>query len=165
MAWTTPKTWTSTLVSVADLNTHIRDNLNMIAYRGSSSWTPTLTNWTVGNGTLSGQYQAVGLLTFFHLELVLGSTSTTVGTLAVSLPFTASTGTTRQGVYGILYDNSSGNAVFAHSDITSAATTFGPYYEAGTGASPGLLTVINGTQPWTWATSDILRFTGCYLSA
>src|SRR5687768_3517980 len=30
MAWTLPKTWTAVLVTVADLNTHIRDNLNAI---------------------------------------------------------------------------------------------------------------------------------------
>src|SRR5262245_1178181 len=27
-AWTSPKTWTAVVVTVADLNTHIRDNLN-----------------------------------------------------------------------------------------------------------------------------------------
>lgn len=30
MAWTTPKTWTAALVTVADLNTHIRDNENFL---------------------------------------------------------------------------------------------------------------------------------------
>jgi hypothetical protein len=29
-AWTTPKTWTATVVTVVDLNTHIRDNLNVL---------------------------------------------------------------------------------------------------------------------------------------
>ena len=30
MAWTTPKTWTASVVTVSDLNTHIRDNLNVL---------------------------------------------------------------------------------------------------------------------------------------
>jgi len=28
--WTTPKSWTATVVTVVDLNTHIRDNLNVL---------------------------------------------------------------------------------------------------------------------------------------
>jgi hypothetical protein len=30
VAWTAPKTWTAAVVTVADLNTHIRDNLNVL---------------------------------------------------------------------------------------------------------------------------------------
>lgn len=30
MAWTSPLTWTSTLVTVANMNTHVRDNLNAL---------------------------------------------------------------------------------------------------------------------------------------
>jgi hypothetical protein len=30
MAWTAPKTWSAVIVTVADLNTHIRDNLNFL---------------------------------------------------------------------------------------------------------------------------------------
>src|SRR6185369_3210041 len=29
--WVTPKTWTAVVVTVADLNQHIRDNLNVLA--------------------------------------------------------------------------------------------------------------------------------------
>lgn len=30
MSWTAPKSWTAVVVTVADLNTHIRDNLNVL---------------------------------------------------------------------------------------------------------------------------------------
>lgn len=30
MAWTTPKTWTAALVTVDEMNTHVRDNLNWL---------------------------------------------------------------------------------------------------------------------------------------
>lgn len=41
-SWTTPKTWTATVVSVSDLNTHLRDNLNAL-----TDTTSTIT--TTGN--------------------------------------------------------------------------------------------------------------------
>jgi len=30
MTWTAPKTWTATVLPVADMNTHVRDNLNFL---------------------------------------------------------------------------------------------------------------------------------------
>lgn len=64
MAWTTPKTWTAALVTVAEFNTHIRDNLNALkappANRyNSTSYTPVAVSsasWVepdTGNLTLS----------------------------------------------------------------------------------------------------------------
>lgn len=42
MAWTDPKTWTAALVTVNDLNTHIRDNLNWL--KAPTSGRVTLAN-------------------------------------------------------------------------------------------------------------------------
>ena len=30
MAWTNPKTWTAAVLTVADMNTHVRDNLDFL---------------------------------------------------------------------------------------------------------------------------------------
>lgn len=171
MPWTTPKTWTAVAVPVSDFNTHIRDNLNMLAFAGSSSWVPTLTGGgTTGNASLVGQYQRVGQLTLFHLELVWGGTTIagtglSTDTIGFTLPFAATTGTSRQGALGILFDDTTGNVIRAQTDIASGATSFIPYYTSGTGAAPGLLKNVTASQPWIWAQGDILRFTGMYLAA
>lgn len=34
--WTTPKTWTATTLSVSDMNTHVRDNLNHLYERAAT---------------------------------------------------------------------------------------------------------------------------------
>ena len=56
MAWTSPKTWASGyVVLAADLNTHLRDNLNMTAPAvgngGTGATTFTANGILVGNGT------------------------------------------------------------------------------------------------------------------
>lgn len=63
MAWSTPKTWTATLVTVADLNTYIRDNQNALktppqdiystgAYAGASTTSATFVNIDATNLSL-----------------------------------------------------------------------------------------------------------------
>lgn len=44
MAWTNPKTWTSILVTVADMNTHVRDNLNALKAPPADQWDGELTD-------------------------------------------------------------------------------------------------------------------------
>lgn len=41
MAWTTPKTWTSEVLSSANLNTHLRDNLNYLFAPSTADFTTT----------------------------------------------------------------------------------------------------------------------------
>lgn len=56
MAWTDPKTWTAALVTVNDLNTHIRDNLNWLKAPTSgqvtlaNAITTTSTSWADATG-------------------------------------------------------------------------------------------------------------------
>lgn len=63
MAWTTPKNWSAILVTVADLNTHIRDNLNALktppqdiystgAYAGANTTSSTFVNIDATNLSL-----------------------------------------------------------------------------------------------------------------
>lgn len=55
------------------------------------SYTPTLTNVTVGNGTLTTRYIQIGKLVFYRGEYIAGSTSSTSGAISISLPVTART--------------------------------------------------------------------------
>ncbi len=78
MAWTTPKTWTAVVVTVADLNTHVRDNLNIlktwIGNDGYPLWT-SVTKTTTYTITTS------------DVELIYVN-----GTFTISLPASPTTG-------------------------------------------------------------------------
>lgn len=94
MAWTTPKTWsTSEVVTAAMLNTHIRDNQNAATtwQSWSPAWTTGSTEPTVGNGSLTGRYCLAGDLCHFSLELSWGTTTAwgSGGTHKWSIPVTA----------------------------------------------------------------------------
>lgn len=53
------------------------------------SYTPTFTNFTVGNGSVAGHYCQIGKFVAFKAHLQLGSTSSITGSVTVSLPVTS----------------------------------------------------------------------------
>lgn len=53
---------------------------------GLQSWTPTLTNITIGNGTVTAKYQRIAGLVFYQLTIVAGSTTSSSGLARFSLP-------------------------------------------------------------------------------
>lgn len=78
LVWVTPKTWTAVMISVADLNTHIRDNLLVLKVWIGNDGYPL---WT--GITKSATYT----VTTSDPSLVYVS-----GTFTLSLPATATTG-------------------------------------------------------------------------
>ena len=52
------------------------------------SWTPTLGNITIGNGTVVAKYQQFGDIVHWMLQLTLGSTTSFSGSIYVSAPVT-----------------------------------------------------------------------------
>ena len=53
-----------------------------------TSWTPTLTNITIGNGTVTAAYVQIGKHIHAQIRITLGSTSTVGGNPGFSLPVT-----------------------------------------------------------------------------
>lgn len=51
-----------------------------------STYTPTLTNFTLGNGTLVARYLQVGKWLLYRLDVVGGTTSSASGAVTVPLP-------------------------------------------------------------------------------
>jgi hypothetical protein len=130
------------------------------------TWTPTLTNMTLGNGTVTARFLRVGRKITFYFKFVLGSTSA-VGTNPVfSLPVAPSSlystgsvdtfGTTTildsgVGVYsGPCFWNGGSNAIL---QVWNVAGTY------------SLVASITATVPMTWTTGDILIGTGTYEAA
>jgi hypothetical protein len=126
-----------------------------LKYEGAiTSWTPTFTGLTVGNGTLTAaEYQRVGNLVFCYIQFVLGSTSAITGDVNFTLPI----GTTKRGGFN-------GTAYYVDAGTGSAAGTM----ETAAGNGYFRLTRTDGTwaaydwdlsatRPWTWTTNDSLR--------
>lgn len=154
MAWTTPATWTAgETVTASKMNTHVRDELlYLYSLTGGLTWTeygPTLTNLSVGNGTLGYRYFQVGKFVVARVDLVWGSTTSSSGAWAITLPVThpAGTGSPILGV-GEAVDFSASQSWDLRVRIAST-TTFRLLHSDGASAA-----ILNTTVPFTWATSD-----------
>lgn len=89
MAWTTPTTVNPGDAILASLwNTQVKDNLLELApfFADWTSFTPTLTNMSAGNGTHSSRYLKIGRLVIIRYEFTFGSTTTISGAPVFSLP-------------------------------------------------------------------------------
>jgi hypothetical protein len=56
-----------------------------------AAWTPSWTNVTVGNGTVTAQYATVGDLVYVYIKLLWGSTTSQSGDAIFTLPVTGIT--------------------------------------------------------------------------
>lgn len=158
MAWTAPRTWVAgETVTAANLNAHVRDNLNAIGDPWTS-YTPTLSNWTLGNGTLTGFYIQAGKFVWGKAFYTVGSTDTKSGNLVIGLPVTKVTddGTGSPVGFGLAFDTSGSayNTVVAGHSTTARMLFYTP--------TSG---VVNATVPWTWATGDKLHVEFFYEAA
>lgn len=159
MAWTTPSTWTAgATLTAAQLNAQLRDNLKAIGDPWTS-YTPTFTNWTLGNGTITGSYMQAGKYVWGNLFYTVGSTDTKSGTLVLSLPVTkAADGGGQLSPLGVgtAFDTSAGtiNTLVAAHNTTTRMFFYTP--------TSGLVTA---SVPWTWATGDQLSIEFFYQAA
>lgn len=135
-----------------------------------TSWTPTLTNLTIGNGVITGKYQQIGKLVFFRLTIVLGSTSSVSNSasgVSFSLPQTraANAGTATLTPMGQcrFYDLSATTGYEGRS--LNATTTTALLAALDASASFLKSSVVKDTVPFVWATGDEINCQGWYESA
>ena len=130
------------------------------------TWTPTLTNMTLGNGTVTAKYIQIGKTVFFRFAFVFGSTSTMGSIPRFSLPVTAAS---HAGSLGSIllgtanaYDNATNNfdCVAVLNSTTDAIIRV--IQASGTNS---LQANITSTNPMTWTTSDELHVIGQYEAA
>ena len=130
------------------------------------TYTPTWTNLTVGNGTSTGKYIQIGKTVFFRASVVFGSTSVMSSPPSVTLPVTSVSYTTAYtAVIGDCYywDTS---ASFAFPGTLSWLTT-GTAEPETLNASGTFLQIssVSATNPFTWATGDVIFVKGYYEAA
>jgi hypothetical protein len=126
------------------------------------AYTPTMTSWVKGNGTLTGTYNRVNKMVTFTVKLVVGSTTTFAGSPTFSIPFAYSNGAEFDcGVNGLAYD-ASANVRYPLSSNAASTTTFASLSPQTNGAYLGTAVSVTSAIPMTWATGDVLLHTFTY---
>jgi hypothetical protein len=129
------------------------------------SYSPTLTNITIGNGSVTGSFVQIGNIVFWQVLITFGTTTSLGAVPRVSVPVPASV-----NVYGPVMsthsyavDSSSGTSYFIGVVGTSTTdmllVTFSST-SALSGNQP-----ITSTVPFTWATGDTIQLGGVYFAA
>lgn len=118
------------------------------------TFTPTLTNITLGSGTLTARYQQRGRNVWYQFFLVWGVGTSASGTQTLSAPITPAIGAGDQMGAGYALD--SGTASFPLQFVLggSGNITVLSFTVSGSNVIRAFAT---GTVPFTWTTSDELR--------
>ena len=139
------------IVDAADLNT----------IAGAwDSFTVTLTNVSIGNGTATGFYKKIGRTVVYRVLVTFGSTTSVSGSITIGLPVT---GTASQGVHNVFMTDDSAAATYP--GVVSPNTTSAVIRAINTSATYATQTATSSSIPFTWATSDVIRLTGVYEAA
>lgn len=131
-----------------------------------ASWTPTLTNITLGNGTVVAKYSQIGKTVRYKLSFTMGTTSAMGDVPKFTLPVTAAAiAGNSNGIVigrGSIWDFGTNNfdAVVVYETTTLAAirvqnATFNNVVQ----------TNITSTNPMTWASTDEMHVSGEYEAA
>lgn len=172
MATTTPNNgW-----SVPQSTDYVKDGASAIETLGDAidasvgtgllawtSYTPTFTNFTLGNGTITlAKYAKLGKIVTVKLLVTLGSTSSVAGRIGISLPVTATSDNTDRAVSpaGLI-----AGGVSATGFAALGATTRVDLYALLASGTYVTNTNISSTVPGTWTTGNTFSTVFTYEAA
>lgn len=123
-----------------------------------ASYTPTWTNLTVGNGTVTAAYATNGDLVSVVVKIVFGSTTSVSGSIKYSLPTTAhSTIYLGQFSGGLMLDSGS-YYIECQTQILDSGVNGGIVWnninEGATAQNFPVQSNTSSSLPWTWAVND-----------
>jgi hypothetical protein len=122
-----------------------------------TTFTPTFTNLTLGNGTATGRYTQVGQTTVLEVIVVFGTTTTITGAVTIgSLPTNNNASATSLKLGDVTMFDSSSGFVYMGVALTAGATTANLFNNA--------IPIANVTAavPFAWATGDQLAINMVY---
>jgi hypothetical protein len=129
-----------------------------------TSWTPTYTNLTIGNGTATARYQQIGKTINVYWKLVWGSTTSLTAYPLISFPATASYGNFITGTSELI-DTSAGIAILGGVYQEPGKTQFQPSFSTSNTTYTTNAFITGNTLPFTWTTSDEMICTFTYEAA
>jgi hypothetical protein len=116
------------------------------------SFTPTLNNMTLGNGTVTARYQQIGNTVFVYFTFTLGSTSAIAANPYILLPVGSANGNRYQGVN--TYLDAGTNLYGGRIELFGGQAYFLVDKTSGTYLEPA--NNLSATVPFTWASTDNL---------
>lgn len=127
-----------------------------------TSWTPTLGNLTLGNGTVTAAYALIGKTLHFRFKFVLGSTSAVSSLPNFTLPFSLNSAYFITSAKPKVGQGFCANAGVADYDTSLRASASGTpsvveFVTIGTSGQHG---VLDATTPFTFGTGDCLAAFG-----
>ncbi len=131
---------------------------------GWSDYTPTLTNITIGNGTMAARSAEIGDTVFVEFDLAFGSTSAMGTSPVISLPFARSSKYADNNyLIGHAYLLDSGTQRYS-GNLRSLA--LGMLIQAEASAATYVTTPsVTATVPFTWTTGDAVHGQAVYEKA
>jgi hypothetical protein len=125
-----------------------------------TAFTPTLNNWTLGNGTCVGEYQQIGKTVILFFKFTFGSTSSLGAFPNFVLPLNAA--------------NTLGQSFWCNLQDAGTIDMAGQVYVSTTNVYPGAInssgtyisiSAISTTVPFTWTTNDTVTVQITYEAA
>lgn len=131
------------------------------------SYTPTITGWAIGNGTISTSYFKIGRYVTCRGTITAGSTTTFAANLGVPTPVAPLIFHTA-GATGLAQDASAGVYYPLHVFVDTASSGKLNFSPVATGAAYATLDnngVLDTTFPFDWTTSDTVQWIVTYEAA
>lgn len=139
-----------------------RIRTGQIAEEAWTSWTPTWTNLTVGNGIVNAKYQRIGKTVICKLEITFGTTTSTSGLISFTLPVTG-TSLLANSSLGYCYMLVGGTPFSGFFGNKSTADAYIFCFLANQSYLQG--TATSATIPATWAVNSTISGTFTYEAA
>lgn len=137
----------------------------IVMYEPLQTYTPALTNITIGNGTNSGRYKRFGGMCFVKAAFVMGSTSVMGTGPQMSAPKTMDVAlglNEADAATAIYYDATGGRG--SGRTFCVSGTTIG-FLATNSAATYTIESQVTALIPYTWTTSDLLTFAFTYTMA
>ena len=125
---------------------------------GYTTWTPTWTNLTVGNGTVTARYTQIGKTVKFDLKVVFGSTTAISGVPIFTLPVTVA----RNSANVSYHFEDVGTNNFVNPGYLGIGVTDMPLQYGSTTGDSLILLNVSATAPFTWTTNDKIIVSAIY---
>ena len=134
-----------------------------------TAYTPTFTNLTVGNGTLTSSYARVNDFVHYFGKIVFGSTTAISGNVSLSLPINLNAdmaGTTAQQFGPVSYrDQSVVTTFIGNGRVSTGSATTAILEVLNVSTTYAVNSSLSSTVPFTWTTSDNLTWNFYYKAA
>lgn len=144
----------------------------LLAGTGSSwawqSWTPTLANLTLGNGTVIAKYTQIGKTIHGFFRFTMGSTSAMGTGPTFTLPAATQTSTfsaTLSNQIGTVWIDDTGIGNFQGPLIITSSSTVASAFLYTTTGTYAIAGGINSTAPMTWGSTDTFNCSFTYEAA